>query len=161
PHVPQGNPTRCLRKRHMALLSRGPECPRGHRCVARRARRLFGSLNAPVLLIGLLLSSSALAAQTTPSREDQLKAVFLFNFAQFVEWPPEAFAGAETPFVIGILGEDPIGDYLDELVQGEHVNRRALVVKRYGRMEEVGSCHVLYVSRSETGNWQTLFASLK
>ncbi len=68
-------------------------------------------------------------AQVAPDPEYQLKAVFLFNFAQFVEWPASAFPNAETPLVIGILGEDPFGAYLDETVRGETVNDRPLVVR--------------------------------
>ncbi len=41
--------------------------------------------------------------------EYQVKAVFLFNFSQFMEWPPDAFPTPDTPFVIGVLGADPFG----------------------------------------------------
>src|SRR5262245_36573345 len=88
-------------------------------------------------------------AETTPPPEYQLKAVFLFNFAQFVEWPSAAFPEAQTPLVIGILGEDPFGAYLDETVRGETVNNRSLIVRRYRRVEEIETCHILFISRSE------------
>jgi hypothetical protein len=100
-------------------------------------------------------------AETTPPPEYQLKAVFLFNFAQFVEWPPEAFPEAQTPLVIGVLGEDPFGAYLDETVRGETVNNRSLVVHRYRRVEEIETCHVLFISRSEAGRLEQILASLK
>ena len=102
----------------------------------------------------------SLPAWATTSKEYQVKAVFLFNFAQFVEWPIQAFPEAKTPLVIGVLGEDPFGDYLDELVRGESVNSRTLVVKRYSRVEDVGTCHVLFISQSETRNSQKIFAGL-
>jgi len=54
------------------------------------------------------------------------QAVFLFNFAQFVEWPPSAFAGPTSPIVIGVLGENPFGTYLDETVRGEKVGKPAI-----------------------------------
>ena len=54
------------------------------------------------------------------SKEYQIKAAFLFNFAQFVEWPPTAFTNADAPFCIGVLGDDPFGAALDETVQGEN-----------------------------------------
>ena len=53
-------------------------------------------------LISLLVSGLATsAAETSP--EYQVKAVFLFNFAQFVEWPPQSFEDAAAPFIIGVL----------------------------------------------------------
>ena len=46
-----------------------------------------------------------IAAEVT--REYQIKAAFLYNFAQFTQWPTNAFAGPDKPLVIGILGADP------------------------------------------------------
>ena len=63
--------------------------------------------------------------------EYQVKAVFLFNFAQFVSWPsPQP---SDTPFVIGIVGDDPFDSYLDETVRGEKVNNRSLTTQRFRR----------------------------
>ena len=78
----------------------------------------------------LLWSGLNLSAQTTPSPEYQVKAVFLFNFAQFVDWPSKAFPEPQTPLVIGVVGEDPFGPYLDETVRGETVNNRPLTAGR-------------------------------
>jgi hypothetical protein len=102
-----------------------------------------------------------LSAQTATSPEYQIKAVFLFNFAQFVDWPPKAFADAQTPLVIGILGEDLFGSYLDETVRGEKVNNRPLVVQRFRRIGEIKACHVLFISRSENARLEEILASLK
>src|SRR5262245_42419008 len=72
-------------------------------------------------LIWLLVGTSRLSADAAPSREYQVKAVFLFNFLQFAEWPPSAFADGKTPIQIGILGENPFGTALDETVRNETV----------------------------------------
>jgi hypothetical protein len=85
----------------------------------------------------------------------------LFNFAQFVDWPPTAFPDRQTPLVIGILGQDPFGSYLDETVRGERVNNRPLIVRRYRRVEEIQTCHVLFISRSEADHLDQILASLK
>jgi len=129
---------------------------------ARRDSRRRGFLGAALaLLVGLLAANQELRAQPEPSREYQIKAVFLFNFVQFVDWPPQAFAGPESPVVIGVLGEDPFGPALDEAVRGENVNGRPLVVHRFRRIEDVGLCHVLYVSRSETSRLPQIMTRLK
>jgi hypothetical protein len=108
-----------------------------------------------------LLSGFDASAQTGPSREYQVKAVFLFNFAQFVEWPPAVFADANSPLVIGILGEDPFGAYLDETVRDETVNNRPLEIQRYHRVDEIKTCHVLFISRSEANRLEQILGSLK
>jgi hypothetical protein len=110
-------------------------------------------------LIGLL----ALRAGTppAPTDEEKLKAVFLFNFAQFVDWPATTFARADAPLVIGVLGEDPFGAYLDELVEGEQVGSHPLLVHRYHRGDELTGCHILFVSRSESDEIARLIPGLK
>jgi hypothetical protein len=108
-----------------------------------------------------LVHGSGLAAQSAPAPEYRLKAVFLFNFAQFVEWPASAFPEPDSPLVIGVLGEDPFGAYLDETVRGETVNDHPLTVRRYRRVEEIGACHILFVSRAEQGHLGAILDSLK
>jgi hypothetical protein len=103
----------------------------------------------------------ASADQEPVTREYQIKAIFLFNFAQFVDWPNEAFPNPESPLVIGILGEDPFDSYLDETVRGEKVNDHPLVIRRYHRINEIGSCHVLFISRSEADKLDQVIAGLK
>jgi len=133
------------------LLSRG------------RERRLQAAAAVQWLVLSLLLLSRGLAmpAQTPASPEYQLKAVFLFNFAQFVEWPATAFPEPQTPVVIGVLGEDPFGAFLDETVRGEKVNNRPLAVQRFRRVEEIKNCHVLFISRSERDRLGQILPSLK
>lgn len=104
------------------------------------------------LLVGMALlggAAPAQAASSGPTPEYQLKAVFLFNFAQFVEWPARAFPRRDTPLIIGVLGDDPFGSYLDELVHDEKIGARPLVARRFKRGEEIGECHILFVSASE------------
>jgi hypothetical protein len=109
----------------------------------------------------LFLGGQDLTPQTAISKEYQVKAAFLYNFSQFVVWPTEAFPEAQTPMVIGVIGEDPFGAYLDEIVHGEQVNNRPLIVRRYHQVEEINICHILFVSQSETKRLEQIFARLK
>jgi hypothetical protein len=94
-------------------------------------------------------------------REYQLKAVFLFNFAQFTDWPESAFADKDSPFVIGILGTDPFGMALEATVRGEKAHGRAIVIQRYQRLEEIKNCHILFISQSEGGHLDKVIAAMK
>ncbi len=107
-----------------------------------------------------VIAAVRVAPAAAPS-EYQVKAVFLFNFTQFVEWPPGTFATPEAPFVIGILGSDPFGPQLDEVVRGETVNRRPLVVQRYGSVADVRNCNILFISSAESGSLKQILAALK
>jgi hypothetical protein len=79
----------------------------------------------------------------TVALEYEVKAAFLLNFTRFVEWPPSAFSGGDAPLVICIRGDDPFGTVIDQIVEGELVNGRKVVVERM-RSDEQKSCHVLY-----------------
>jgi hypothetical protein len=105
------------------------------------------------LASGLLVTLAAMLfvprfAVAAPS-EYQVKAVFLFNFARFVEWPADAFASASTPFAVCILGRDPFGKDLDDVIKGETVNGRPLVVRRLQSTADATDCHILFISQSE------------
>jgi hypothetical protein len=110
-----------------------------------------------------LLTASAfiLSAQTPVNREYQIKAVFIFNFTQFVEWPANTFATPQSPLIIGILGQDPFGSYLDETVASEKVNEHPMIIKRFRRVEDVKECHLLFIHSAETAKMPQILSSLK
>ena len=68
--------------------------------------------------------------------EYQVKAVFLFNFGQFVEWPAQVYDTPQAPFVICVVGEDPFGKTLDDVVRGETIGPRSLVVRRFRKARD-------------------------
>lgn len=109
----------------------------------------------------LVLRCASASAQAVPSREYQVKAVFLFNFTQFVNWPPTAFPADSASLVIGVLGDDPFGSYLDDIVRGEQVNSRRLTIQRYRRLEDMRDCQVLFVSRSEAKGLDRALVALR
>lgn len=109
------------------------------------------------------LSASASMAAAAP--EYRVKAVFLFQFAQFVEWPGPAMAPDRAPdaapFEICVLGEDPFHEYLDETVQGEAVKGRQLTVRRYHRAEELTNCSILFIAQSEADQLDSILGVLR
>jgi len=113
------------------------------------------------LLAWLLASAVIAGAQPAQMKEYQVKAAFLFNFAQFVDWPETAFPQADTPLTIGVLGDEPFGGALDEIVRGEQVHGRTLRVQHCRRVEEAAGCHVLFISRSESGRLEQIVGSLR
>ena len=109
----------------------------------------------------LISTGSEASGQTAISREYEIKAVFLFNFAQFVDWPPEASANRQAPLVIGVLGDDPFDGYLDETVRGEKLNNRPFVVQRYRRVEDIDACQVLFIGRTDSRQLEHILATLR
>ncbi|MCB0430634.1 MAG: YfiR family protein [Flavobacteriales bacterium] len=102
-----------------------------------------------ILLMSLfgMLFFQRLQAQTYS--EYEVKAAFLFNFGKFVDWPEKAFETPESPIIIAVVGDDPFGEVLDNIVKGRTTNGRTWQVKRYQQWRDVGECHILFVSGSE------------
>lgn len=109
----------------------------------------------------LLCFSLGAAAQSQSLREDKLEAEFISKFAEFTTWPQSAFASPNSPIVIDVLGDDPLGRALDKIVRDETVAGRHLVVERYQRAEEVKTCHILFISQSEIRQMDEIVKSLK
>jgi len=130
-------------------------------CGARLGQRWGGAALWVLRCAVLLAAGPSLAAQTGAATEYQVKAVFLFNFAQFVDWPADAFSGPDTPVVIGVLGDDPFGDFLDQTVRHEHLGGRPFQVRRYQSVDEIKTCHILFISRSEADRSEGILAGLK
>ena len=107
------------------------------------------------------LPAASPAQAPLPPAEYQVKAVFLFNFTQFVQWPAKTFPDDQASLVIGILGDDPFGAYFDKLIAGEKIEGHPLELRRYRRSDDFTSCHILYISRSESSQLDKILRRLK
>jgi hypothetical protein len=112
------------------------------------------------LALALAPPGRGLAADPEAVSEYQVKAAFLYNFTKFVEWPNSSFAATNAAFVIGIVGNDPFGGTLDEVVKSGQAHGRLLQVKRLKSGDRIGDCQILFVSRSETGNIESFLQDL-
>jgi hypothetical protein len=111
------------------------------------------------VLLGLLLACATWAA--APFSEHQVKAVYLFNFGQFVEWPADVYATSNAPFVIGIVGDEPLGDMLESVVRGESLGTHPISVQRFRSAEDVKNCNILFIGRSEAAQLPETVAALR
>ena len=112
------------------------------------------------LAVFLILLPATSGAGTKPTHEYDLKAAFMFHFAQFVEWPPEALPNGSTPLTIGILGDDPFGKTLDDIVANEAVRGHKLLVRRFQNVDQTDSCHILFISPSESRRLESVLTHL-
>lgn len=109
------------------------------------------------LVVVVCLLPSILRAQTAKPGEYGVKAVYLFNFGKFIEWP--ASAKKDDSFAICVLGADPFGSVLDATLAGEAIDNRKLVAKRIASARDA-DCRILFVSSSEAPRLKDILASL-
>ena len=120
-----------------------------------------------VVLALLLLTSMPLplpqlrGQEPAAGREYALKAVFLYNFCQFIDWPPRRFGTHKSPIIIGILGSNPFGNLLTETVQGEAVRGRPIHVEFYQSPAQAKNWHLLFISDAEFARHPAACATLR
>ena len=135
------------------------------RLQAQRGPRVTGRLGTRLAAIMVLAACSGgkvpAQAAEVPSREYDTKAALLFNFTRFVEWPADAFPQTDDPAVIGVLGQDPFGSVLDEIVRNEKWAGRKITVQRYRHVEAARHCQILFVTASEEANFPHILRMLR
>ena len=124
-----------------------PAIPRA--CLARRL-----ALGSRVLAFALG-AATALPVYAAPAasaaRATELKAVFVFNFTIFVQWPAAAMPPPGEPFRIGVLGDAGMADALKQVVRGEHTHDHSITVQQSARAADLLGCQLVFVgSGAET-----------
>ncbi len=125
-----------------------------------RLRAHFIPAFLAVLLAILLVVAPRGRAQEALS-EYQIKAAYLYNFLKFVEFPSDSFADPLAPIVIGVVGDDPFGSALPQVVIGKTVQGRDLVIRMYRTGEDLRRANILFISASERKKLPMILSSLR
>ena len=57
------------------------------------------------------------------------------------------------------MNQDPFANTLAQIVQGERINGRAIVVRKYHDMRNIKECHVLFIPKTEANNIDLILPS--
>jgi hypothetical protein len=110
-----------------------------------------------VVFLGILATG---VCRAQVFNEYQVKAAFLYSFAKFVEWPPQAFSSPSAEIAICVLGEDPFGTFLDDAVRNKTAGERPLAVYRLAGPPVGSDCKILFIAASERYRMPALLASV-
>jgi len=123
-----------------------------------RSRCHHASMTLAFVVFSLLMGNAfGLESQ---SGEYNVKAAFLFHFAKFVRWPAEADRISVSALTVGIVGEDPFGHALDDVVDGKRLHGRPFTIKRFGSVDDLEPCHILFVSASAARDFERILQKL-
>ena len=114
------------------------------------------------------------ADDAAPSQEYQVKAAFLYNFLQFVDWPDEKLADTDESLIIGIIGKNPFGNAF-EPIKDKKVKNKTVVIKHFESFEKLKSsavkdnqdietlkkCHLLFICSSEQQHLKEIIDTVK
>ncbi len=115
---------------------------------------VLSALASVVLLLG------GMRAQSASAGEYQVKA-FLYNFAKFVEWPPNSFRDPAAPLQICVLGQDPFGDELRNITNAKTVNGRKFEVRQVADLQLAKTCHIVFIASSEKAQFKQILEGLR
>lgn len=115
-----------------------------------RRRRIGAALLALCLAgAGLPLAAPMAAATTLVASTELVQAAYLHRFLNYVEWPQATLAQADTPYVIGVTGDDTVADELARIAAGRSVNKRGVIVKRVLPGDSLSGLHMLFLGGAD------------
>ena len=100
-----------------------------------------------IIVCTILLAESVNSQMgfTVYPTEYQIKAKYLYNFTRYVNWPQEVFKDSASPYIIGIIGQDPFGIEIEKTVEGKNIKNRTFSVKRFNSASDLEYCHILFI----------------
>src|SRR5437763_10432483 len=114
-----------------------------------RQRRAIALTGLWLATAGLLPAPVAAAGSSSVATEEKVEAAYLYKCLNYADWPPAAFPRADTPYVIGVAGDDAVADELAHIAAGRSVNNRGVIVKRVLPADALNDLHMLFIGPAE------------
>ena len=99
--------------------------------------------------ISIILVMFFMITLPASGQQSMFKALFMFNFAKYIEWPSSS---NQSNFIIGVYGNDDIVPELKKLAAARKINNKSIVVKTVKSPTEVANAHIFYVPDSKSAN---------
>lgn len=123
--------------------------------------KLLNKISGTIFIL-LMVSARSSFAQTSTDDANKIKAIFLFNFTRFIEWPESSFYSPESPFVISVLGgTKEMNNYIEESITGEIVGTHSIIVQHEDNERGPFNCHLLYICTTNYSQIKTALSSLE
>ncbi len=116
-----------------------------------------------VLLCAVLFGSGEVrsAGAQGSAEEYQVKAAFLFHFAQLVEWPAGALNARDQSINVCIFDDEPRRRELQNTIEGKPVGGRVLRVRMLDQRQNIQGCNILFLSRDESRRQTAVLRSVR
>lgn len=110
-----------------------------------------------LILVSILVLSSGFRMAVVDTNS-KMKAIFIMNFTKLIEWPQPY---REGNFVVGVIGESPLFNELSEMAKTKKVANQSLQIKKFSSPSEISNCHILYLSKDESGEISEVIKKIK
>lgn len=109
------------------------------------------------LIIFFMMAGVTVMTRAQERPEHEIHAAMLFNFIKYVQWPDEGTAG---DFVVGVMGEDNVFNTLKAWYDGKPKGSKKYVVKKIASADEAATCHVVYLGKSKSKEFDNIKAAV-
>lgn len=126
------------------------------------ARYLF-LITAIAVLTSVAANAAGQRDAASIAEESRVKAAYLYRFISYIDWPPQAFPQPNSPYVIGIVGEERVAEEFSRISVGKLVNSRPISVKKIFYADSLSGVHLLYIGHEENSRlsqWMKASAGL-
>jgi len=115
----------------------------------------------------LLLSGLFVLLGGAQFSEYEVKAVTIFNFLKYSEWPEEKYSSDRSPIEIVVIGKSPFGDAWNRILD-KKIGDRTIVLKElpeYNNSDSIRQIlqggHVVFICRSEKQHLQEILETVQ
>lgn len=114
-----------------------------------------------ILLLPLVLLTQSAAVKLDQSEEAgaRIKAIYIYNFTKYIEWP-ETYKDGN--FVIGIYGTSiPLLNELNKMAASKTVGTQKMEIKSITTAAEAAQCHIIYILADNSAQLADVVAKIK
>ena len=110
-------------------------------------------------LLSLFILFFSVRAQADAGSE--IKALFIYNFANFVDWPAKAFKSTDAPLQICLYGQVRFETMLQQFA-GTPIGTHELQITQTDRLEQIQTgCHILFVAEDRLAQLPDFFNQIQ
>ena len=97
----------------------------------------------------LSLIALALVSFIQPNRDVNLRynAVFVYKFAQYVDWPKSFKTG---DFIIGVFGDEKLYTEMQTTYSNKMIGNQTIKIKKFDALDDIEQCHILFVAEKNS-----------
>jgi len=102
------------------------------------------------LLLGFVFIISTSADMSDKDTNAKLKAIFIYNFTKYIEWPATSKSGN---FKIGILGDySSLKEELTKMASVKKVGLQTIEVVSYNSVNDVKDAQIIFITESKNNS---------
>jgi hypothetical protein len=93
----------------------------------------------------LLCCSVKMASGQLHEPEADVKAAFIYNFINYIEWDQP---NNDNDFTIGVIGSSPVTESLMNIAKTSTAKNKKIVVRVFNKPEDIGDCQILFIPQN-------------